>query len=275
MVIEVAWGARTHTGHRRAENQDAVLAQPPVFAVADGMGGHAGGQLASGLAIDGLRALADKGEPSRLDLLDAVRSIDRAIEARGETDAPGMGTTLTGIALTGSGQDHLVVFNIGDSRSYLLRGSSFVQLTHDHSVVQELIDQGELSAEQAEHHPERHVITRSLGSGEHLDIDWWSIEPKPGDRYLLCSDGLTKELHASEIHHLLTYSPDPTSAAQALLDAALNAGARDNVSVVVVNLLSVDSTPDDPSGLDDETNPRAVAPTAPPPSDDAIREMPR
>lgn len=236
-VLELVWGARTDVGRRRSRNEDAYLAQPPLFAVADGMGGHARGDVASAMAIEALRPFVG-GSPRRPDILEAVRLADQQIAAQ-VTDPThaGMGTTLCGIVTSlEGGADSLLVFNIGDSRIYRLRNGQLAQLTHDHSVVQELVDQGSISASEAEQHPERNVVTRSLGSGEVLDIDWWLHEPHPGDRILICSDGLVREVSPDRIVELLDGEAPPQATADALVEAALEAGGRDNVTVVIVEV---------------------------------------
>jgi hypothetical protein len=169
-----------------------------------------------------------------------------------------MGTTLTGLAVTRSdnGTDCVVVFNVGDSRCYLLRDGVLMQISHDHSVVQELVDEGIISSHEAESHPERNVITRSLGAGTPLDIDWWMITPSTGDRYLLCSDGLFKGVSDTTIAQVLAGATDREVAAATLLDAALEAGGTDNISLVLVDVVQA-AEPAEPSMLDGDTQPRS------------------
>lgn len=258
-MIELSWGCATDIGNRRSRNEDAYLALDALFVVADGMGGHERGDRASELAIIAMRALADAGVFSRNELFAAARRADASI-ADERTDGLGMGTTITGLAVTGgssSPDPRLVVFNVGDSRTYLLRAGSLIQLTVDHSVVQGLIDEGTISAEEAAVHPDRNVITRSLGTGGPLDIDWWVLDPIEGDRFLVTSDGLTKEVGDQEIARCLGVIAAPQEAADALVAEALRAGGRDNVTVIVVDLDRVS----DPAGgsvdpLDADTNPR-------------------
>jgi protein phosphatase len=240
MTIDVRWGAASHMGCVRPTNQDAVLAQPPIFAVADGMGGHAEGEVASAIAVDTLAGL-DAGP--RIDprtVLRAVRSANRSIRvhAAGDEHRQGMGTTLAGLALSkqeGAGApDVLLVFNVGDSRTYQFRSGRLLQVSVDHSLVAELVEAGKLDAADAAGHPRKNVITRALGVDDAVDVDSWLVPPRPGDRYVLCSDGLTNEVGDELMAQLLANYPDPQVAADVLLATALGRGARDNVSVVVV-----------------------------------------
>ena len=259
-MITVAWATRSDVGLRRAANEDAVVAASPIFAVADGMGGHAAGDVASAMAVEGLAHLIGDHPVSRRVVLEAIRAADAEISVKAlEFDTEGMGTTVTGIAITESdtGVEGIVVFNVGDSRCYLLRSRTLNQLSHDHSVVQELVDEGVISEGEAEHHPERNVITRSLGAGVPLDIDWWMLEPITGDRFLLCSDGLFKGVHDSTLEQILVESAELEGAASALLDAALDAGGIDNISLVVLDVVSVEPNPTSVL-LDDDTSPREL-----------------
>lgn len=273
-MITVAWSTRSDVGLRRAANEDSVVATPPIFAVADGMGGHAAGDVASAMAVEGIGHLAGHLSVTRREVLEAIRQADDNISRRalGDTTA-GMGTTITGLAVTRSetGSDGIVVFNVGDSRSYLLRDGTLSQISHDHSVVQEMIDDGTISAGEAETHPERNVITRSLGAGSPLDIDWWMLEPQRGDRFLLCSDGLFKGVSDITLTQVLADATDRELAASTLLDAALEAGGIDNISLIVVDILDVTSTanasmidgdtqPREPRPDDDDTNPNMIIP---------------
>jgi len=263
-MLTLAWGERTHAGLVRSRNEDAVLAAPPLFAVADGMGGHAGGDVASSITVETLARLAKFATLTRTDVLDAVRAADASIANEASEDTRGMGTTLCGLAITTSlaHPERLVVFNVGDSRAYRLRDGEFEQLTQDHSVVQELVDAGEITHDQAAMHPDQHVITRSLGGGDHLDIDWWTLEPQAGDRYLLTSDGLTKELETPSIAAIVAKATTPKEAAKALVAAALGHGGRDNVSVVIVEIVAVEGVGADTSQfvgsdpIDSDTAPR-------------------
>lgn len=263
--MKITWGATTHTGLVRRRNEDAVVAEPPLFAVADGMGGHADGNVASTLATETLRQLAREGPVSRSAVLGAIRAADGAISkiAHGGDAAPG--TTLCGLALIGwpGSNPTAMVFNVGDSRCYRFRAGRLVQLTHDHSVVQELLDAGTITESEAPRHPERNVITRSLGAGSAVDIDWWLTDVAPGDRYLLCSDGLFREVSAESMAVALAEEATAGDAGDRLLGAALDAGAHDNVSIVIVEVLSTEPHDEalagEHNGIDDDTEPRSGA----------------
>lgn len=264
-MIELDWGARTDTGHRRHHNEDTYLATPYLFAVADGMGGHQRGEVASALAVQVLAAATAQGAEGygRTLILDAVREADRCISNEATNDATRpMGTTLCGLAAVTPLQGlPLLVFNVGDSRVYRLRYGQLTQVSHDHSVVQELIDSGELDPDLAENHPERNVITRSLGSGFPIDIDWWTLDAYAQDRFLLCSDGLVRELTDHQLKTVLAAGLPPQATADLLLHQALESGGRDNVTVVVVDVVGVDPCH---HGQGDDTNPRHKAlPTSP------------
>lgn len=289
-MLELRWAARTDTGLRRSRNEDAYLATSRLFAVADGMGGHQRGDLAARIAVTTLEDLVrsvptqpcsndtnnvgdDHGSSAvpamlgRAAVLGAIRHADRVITSQASSDpSQSMGTTLCGIAvLDDDPPETLLVFNVGDSRVYRLRRSELRQLSHDHSVVQELIDQGQLHPADADRHPDRNVITRSLGSGEPLDIDWSILDISAGDRLLACSDGLVKEVRPDLIEEILIDAPDPQSAVDRLIRAALDGGGRDNVTVVIVEVvIAPDNT--DARGGDHDTTPRldvASSPTQP------------
>jgi PPM family protein phosphatase len=234
------WAGRSDIGRKRAVNEDSVLVGPPVFAVADGMGGHAAGDRASAAVIErlaALQALADNGylDLTRLDeaLAAAATDIDEL-----SADIPiGAGTTVTGALLAlRDGEPHFAVFNIGDSRVYLLADGVFSRVTRDHSVVQELVDAGLIAAEDAESHPESNVITRAIGFRETPRPDLWMLPVIPGMRLLLCSDGLTKEVDDARIQRHLEAGGTAAETADALMDDALASGGRDNVTVVVIDV---------------------------------------
>lgn len=268
-MINLAWATRTDVGLRRKANEDSLVATPPVFAVADGMGGHAAGDVASAMAVERLASLAGHLSVTRREVLETIRQANDHISRHAHDDSTnGMGTTITGLAVTrsDSGAEGVVVFNVGDSRSYLLRDNQLTQISHDHSVVQELVDEGVITPEQAETHPERNIVTRSLGAGVPFDIDWWMLTPEAGDRFLLCSDGLFKGVRDHELAAMLQANAEREDAATALLDAALHAGGTDNITLVVIDVVDV-SQPAEPSALDGDTQPRVQA-LAPEPSID-------
>jgi protein phosphatase len=219
------------TGRRRRRNEDAYVVQPPLFAVADGMGGAQAGEIASRLAAEALRESPgdDSGE-ERVAAL--IREANRRVYDRSQEDSAvtGMGTTVT-VALL---EDGLVrIGHVGDSRAYLIRNGLLEQLTEDHSLVAELMRDGKLSPEEAETHPQRSVITRVLGTEPDVDVDTFSVEARPGDLFLLCSDGLTTMVGDESILRIVKRERgDLERAARALVSAANGAGGEDNITVV-------------------------------------------
>lgn len=236
-AIRVAWASRTDVGLRREVNEDSLVAIPPLFAVADGMGGHAAGDRASDLAVTRLAGAVGASD-------DAVGAVDAglvaaagAIDALSDELGAGAGTTATGVvAARVDGIAGFVVFNVGDSRVYLLEAGEISRLTVDHSVVQELVDAGVLTELDAEHHPDSNVITHALGFGERPQPDVWFVPARTGQRLLLCSDGLTKELAAEGIARRLARA-GIGAAADALVSQALALGGRDNVTIVAIEVL--------------------------------------
>lgn len=236
-VLDLSWAATTDTGKRREVNQDALLAEFPLFVVADGMGGHLGGEIASASTVDRLRAVVEGGIVSPKNIEKALSRAVKDIVAHPETTDEGTGTTLTGLYLDAGGEEpHWVTLNIGDSRVYLLRDDDIVQITTDHSVVQELIAAGRLSPEEAENHPYGNVITRAVGPSDSVKPDYLRLEVLDGDRFVICSDGLTKELTDFGIRHFLEANPDPADAVEAMMAAALENGGRDNITIVVLDV---------------------------------------
>jgi protein phosphatase len=243
-MITVTWGASTGAGAVRAVNQDAFLAQPPVFVVADGMGGHAGGEVASETVVSAFRALAGVPAVRRQDV-EAV--LDKANEdivhtAHGVPGLHGMGTTVVGLALLddGDGKSTCAAFNVGDSRLYRLANGVLQQVTKDHSLLQELVDDGLAdTASEQELRDAQHVLTRALGSPHAPLVDWFTFDTTPGERYLLCSDGLPGEIPDAVMADVLTVQGSPAQAAEALVRSATAAGARDNVTAVVIDVLVV------------------------------------
>jgi PPM family protein phosphatase len=243
--VALAWGAATDTG-MRSENQDSFLVLPPVFAVADGMGGHAAGRQASVVAVERLSrtgaAVADGPALTVERLRAAVQEADDDIRRAATTlgDARGMGTTVAGVALVeADGQPCWAVFHVGDSRVYRMTANGLEQLSTDHSVVQELVDMGMITAEAAVVHPQRHLVTRALGVGPAAEADVALLPVEPGQRFLVCSDGLTGELRDEEIADLLARTPGAEAAAEELVRTAAARGASDNVTAVVVEVSDV------------------------------------
>lgn len=235
-------GAATDVGLVRSVNQDHLLVDAAVFAVADGMGGHAAGEVASLTAVHAFQA-ALSGPPSDVGALaEAVRSANRAVwdEAQANPDFRGMGTTLTALALIDGDADLVAIANVGDSRTYRLRADRLEQLTVDHSLVAELVADGQICADEAETHPQRHVLTRALGVYPDVEVDLLTSDPEPGDRYLLCSDGLSREVSDQAISSVLRRLADPADAARELVAEAKLRGGNDNITVVVVDVLDDD-----------------------------------
>lgn len=260
VTVSARCGATTNVGLVRDRNEDSVLAVAPVFAVADGMGGHEAGDVASTLAIAGLRHFEGAAAVDARSIITALREVNRTIFNRATTSQVAvMGSTVVGIALSrDEASDALLVFNVGDSRAYRLRDGQLVQLSEDHSLVNELVLAGELTVAEAQRDHRRNVVTRALGVDETVEIDEWYVEPIVGDRYLICSDGLTGEVSDDAIAEVLRGSSDPDEAADALVRLALAAGGHDNVSAVVVDIEAVGSVDD---GIDADTvDPRPLVP---------------
>ena len=231
--ITTNFGSRTDIGLVRKHNEDSLIVSPPLFAVADGMGGHAAGEVASEIAVDTLVKYA----PSNVDaegLADAVEKanlevIKASVDGRGRE---GMGTTLTAALLEG---ERLLVAQVGDSRAYLLHNGKLQQITRDHSLMTDMIEAGQISPEEARIHPNRSVITRALGSDPAMLADLYEINVESGDRLLLCSDGLSSLIEDCEIEDILLRIEDVQRCASTLVNEAISAGGYDNVTVIVVD----------------------------------------
>ena len=252
--IKVVTAGVTDVGRVRDGNEDGFIDQADrlgLVAVADGMGGHRAGEVASATALEALRASVANGQSLR----DAIEGANDAVLEKSESDLElhGMGTTLTAGMLGSDG--YLVVGHVGDSRAYLARDGELTQITTDHSLVEEMVRDGVLTPEQAEVHPQRSTITRALGIDPRVDVDEYPIELQPGDRILFCSDGLTTMVRPDEIAGILSREPDPKRAAQLLVDAANAAGGEDNITAVIIEAVEV---PDDevaaPAVADDDTS---------------------
>ena len=222
--------AVSDTGRKRRRNEDAYVASPPVFAVADGMGGPRAGEVASGLAAGAIEVREDRTD-GETRVVELIREANRWVYERSAEDASvsGMGTTMTVAVVGGSG---VTIGHVGDSRAYLARGGALRQLTDDHSLVAELVRGGKLSPEEAEHHPQRSVITRALGTDPDVDADVFTVTPEEGDVFLLCSDGLTTMVTDEAILRVLAEQPDLERAAKELVRLANRAGGEDNITVV-------------------------------------------
>lgn len=239
--LTTVWGAASHQGRRRTLNEDGYLATGRVFFVADGMGGHEAGEVASAEALAALSALTevDQVEPALVEAyLELAQKRIRAIETD-SGNAPG--TTLTGV-LVDEREDvpYWLFVNVGDSRTYMLSGGVLAQVSVDHSEVQELVDAGTITMDEARRHPRRNVITRALGAQDGVRADFRYIPVALHDRVLVCSDGLTGELTDDQITTILLEQPDPERAAAFLVEAAIQAGGRDNITVVVIDVTGVD-----------------------------------
>lgn len=240
--IRVSATSSTSVGHVRAVNEDSLLAGYPVFAIADGMGGHARGDRASQEIVRVLGDFAGGEPPSPETILSGIRRANDQVRALAAEDGPNVvsGSTLAGVALVSTGDGaYWMAFNIGDSRIYEWDGRTLAQLSVDHSVVQELVDAALITPEEARRHPDRNVVTRAVGGSSEVDVDVWMLPVARTSTFVICSDGLTKELEDDGIAELLaTHDPESgTTVAQALVAAADAAGGSDNTSVVVVEVI--------------------------------------
>lgn len=234
-------GYGTDRGLRREMNEDSFIAADPVFAVADGMGGHEAGEIASGICVRTLSEIPQLATGERNATAAVVQQYLLEADA-GIREATGSraGTTLSGVVVVEqSGIPYWLVLNIGDSRTYRLSQGKLSQVSVDHSEVQELVDAGEITAAEAAVHPRRHVVTRALGTGDETEADYWLLPVEEGDRILVCSDGLNGELDDEQIARILVSEPDPQAAVDELIQAALRSGGRDNVTCIVVDASNV------------------------------------
>jgi protein phosphatase len=243
----------TDTGRRRIGNEDAYVFRPPFFAIADGMGGARAGEIAAGLAAAALEeAETPSGAEGIVALIDeANRQIwERSVQ---DPETAGMGTTVTA-ALVDAAGGTVVIGHVGDSRAYLHRDGALEQLTTDHSLVVELVESGILTPEEAERHPQRSAITRAVGTEPTVEADAFSVDAKPGDLYLICSDGLTDMLTSEEVEDVIEQEgSDPAKAARALVAAANARGGEDNITVVLFEMVAADAVVEEPE-------PEATAP---------------
>lgn len=236
-------GVSTHPGRKRRHNEDAYVIEPPLFAVADGMGGAKAGEVASGLAASALKEGRADGESAEERVTALIQEANSRVFQRANEDreASGMGTTMT-VALVE--RDRVVFGHVGDSRAYLIRDGQIEQLTDDHSLVAELVRSGRLTPEEAEAHPQRSVITRAVGTEADVDVDTFSIQPAPGDLFLICSDGLTDMVDDRTIIQAIEkHRGNLDDAAKALVGAANRGGGEDNITVVFFEV--TDEEPDD------------------------------
>jgi PPM family protein phosphatase len=246
---------RTDTGRQRHANEDAYFARAPMFAVADGMGGAQAGEVASKIATDAFDRELGSG-PAETELRRMVEGANREIHELAQRDesVAGMGTTLTAAVISG---DEVALAHVGDSRAYRLRGARLERLTKDHSLVEELRSTGQLTDEQAEDHPQRSIITRALGPEERVRVDTLTVQARPGDIFLLCSDGLTTMVDEDRIAQILVGATSLDAAVRSLVDEANRAGGRDNITAVAFRLEEVGAVEEE-----EAERPTLVGPTA-------------
>ena len=232
-IIEQA--GRTDVGRQRTANEDSLFVSPPLFAVADGMGGAKAGEVASAVAVEAVEAAGDSSEPTEAQLAGIVRDANRRIYdlAVADESRRGMGTTLTLAKVHG---DDVSLAHVGDSRAYRMRDGDLSQLTRDHSLVAELERSGQITAEAAEHHPQRSIITRALGPEPDVEVDTYTLAGRDGDLFLICSDGLTSMISDEEVGSILRSATSLDEAANALVRAANQSGGKDNITVILFRL---------------------------------------
>jgi serine/threonine protein phosphatase PrpC len=236
-IVEHA--GRTDVGRQRSANEDDFVLAPPFFAVADGMGGAKAGEVASAMATEGFEGEHDSGEPAEIQLARILREANRRIYELAVADEShrGMGTTLTAAKVT---DDEISLGHVGDSRAYRMRDDELEQLTKDHSLVAELERSGQITAEAAEHHPQRSIITRALGPEPDVEVDTYTLAGRDGDLFLLCSDGLTSMISDEEIGSILRSADSLDAAADTLVRAANQSGGKDNITVVLFRVGAAD-----------------------------------
>ena len=251
--MQLVWGVCTDVGNVRVQNEDAFLAQDGLFAVADGMGGHNAGEVASALAVTALRAALRSGIATSDQFREIVQGANTSIYTASLDDSTqrGMGTTLTALAVVPDADGNVLVANVGDSRTYLWRDGRLERITTDHSYVQELVNEGVISADDARTHPRRNIVTRALGIDRFVVVDVVSMRLSVGDRLVLCSDGLVDEVADVEISQVLSAHTDTQEVAEALVMTANTNGGRDNTTVVVIDVVG-----------DDVALPKTQTPTA-------------
>ena len=245
--MKLKWGATTDVGMVRQQNEDAYLAEENLYIVADGMGGHNAGEVASALAVATVKAGAKSGIHSTEQFRELVQQANTAIYTASLDDSTqsGMGTTLTAMAVVPGEEPRILVANVGDSRTYLFRGGVLSRLSVDHSYVQELVNEGILTPEEARVHPRRNIVTRAMGIERSVMVDVFSHTVRTGDRVVLCSDGLVDEVADADISLVLSQHSDAQETAEALVMVANANGGRDNTTVVVVDILDDISEPVD------------------------------
>jgi len=243
--MKLKWGASTDVGMVRQQNEDSFLAEETLFVVADGMGGHNAGEVASALAVTTLKAGARLGIDTTEDFRELVQQANSAIYTASLDDSTqsGMGTTVTALSIVEGEEPRVLVANVGDSRAYLWRSGALSRLSVDHSYVQELVNEGIITPEAARVHPRRNIVTRALGIDRSVMVDVFTHFVRTGDRIVLCSDGLVDEVADTEIARVLGQHTDPQETAEALVMVANTNGGRDNTTVIVVDVLDDVSEP--------------------------------
>jgi PPM family protein phosphatase len=239
--VRLRWGGASDVGQVRQANEDSLYLGTAVFVVADGMGGHVGGEVASRIAVETMEAELERDGPHRvLDFVTAVQAANDRVWTQSEQDPDlaGMGTTVVAIGLVEEeGETRLAIVNVGDSRAYRLSAGELDQISDDHSLVGELYREGRISAAEAQNHPQKNIVTRAVGIDRYVDVDEFQVLPRTGDRYLLCSDGLTDEVSEDDIADVLRRIDDPEEVARDLVRRANESGGRDNITIVVVDVV--------------------------------------
>jgi protein phosphatase len=260
--MKLKWGASTDVGMVRQQNEDSYLAEENLYVVADGMGGHNAGEVASALAVTTLKAGARSGIDSVERFRELVQQANTAIYTASLDDSTqsGMGTTLTALSIVAGEEPRVLVANVGDARTYLWRNNALTRLSVDHSYVQELVNEGIITPEEARVHPRRNIVTRALGIDRSVVVDVFSHLVRTGDRIVLCSDGLVDEVSDADIAVVLGQHSDPQDTAEALVMVANTAGGRDNTTVIVVDVLDDISEPVVLPTPDNTTPMEALAP---------------
>ena len=260
--MKLKWGASTDVGMVRQQNEDSYLAEEKLYVVADGMGGHNAGEVASALAVTTLKAGARSGIDSVERFRELVQQANTAIYTASLDDSTqsGMGTTLTALSIVAGEEPRVLVANVGDARTYLWRNGALTRLSVDHSYVQELVNEGIITPEEARVHPRRNIVTRALGIDRSVVVDVFSHVVRTGDRIVLCSDGLVDEVSDADIAVVLGQHSDPQDTAEALVMVANTAGGRDNTTVIVVDVLDDISEPVILPTPDNTTPMEALAP---------------
>jgi PPM family protein phosphatase len=258
--MKLKWGASTDTGMVRQQNEDSFAAEENLFIVADGMGGHNAGEVASALAVTTVMSGGRMGINTMDEFRDLVQRANTAIYTASLDDSSqrGMGTTLTALSIVAGVEPKVLVANVGDSRTYLLRNGVLTRMSVDHSYVQELVNEGIITPEEARVHPRRNIVTRALGIDRSVAVDVFMHTVRTGDRVVLCSDGLVDEVADSEILKVLTQHTDPQETAEALVMVANANGGRDNTTVIVVDILDDISEPVELPVVEDNTAPMKV-----------------